>query len=234
MIRFSLICFLIVINSICKANSSGEYIKLPDLVTLENEELSDYVINTIKIQEINLSWHETKPTINLKIKPSVLAYYNDSILLDTLFAVQTVNDYAISWFVDSVGTLVRINNNTFKVTTDSSLYLSISEANGCSYLETIKIAVKNSTGNTLYSESNFEIKLYPNPNRGRFKLSIRNAKPGIYDLKVNDTLGKQVYSREFNIDNLTDFFEWNLIPGFYIVTIHYNKAKISHLPMIVY
>jgi hypothetical protein len=193
--------------------------------------------NTEKdIPIFNLVWHKTQSTILLQIRPTVSVCINDSILLDTLYTIQSGNDYVLNWLADSLGSIVETGTNKLKITSDTTLYVSVMESNGCSYFGSVKVtALDDLVHIDPYPGAIAEISLYPNPGNGVFTLDIRNAKPGKYSLIIVDALSKQVFRKEFNVSsNLQEYFILNQIPGYYIGIIYYNNQKINHLPLIIY
>jgi hypothetical protein len=70
-----------------------------------------------------------------------------------------------------------------------------------------------------------DIRLYPNPSYGSFKIQFPTIIPKI-DIMISNTLGQKVYSKtyhntkEINIDKI-------YIAGLYIVTINYNGISQS-------
>jgi hypothetical protein len=205
----------------------------------KNQTTTETVIigNTEKdIPVFSLAWHTSQSTILLEIRPTVSVSLNDSILLDTLYAIQSGNDYALNWLVDSLGSIVETGTNKLKITSDTTLYLSVMESNGCSYFGSVKVtALDVSNHIEPHPGAIAEISLYPNPGKGVFTLDIRNAKPGKYLLIITDALSKQVFRKEFNvITNLQEYLILNQVPGYYIGIIYYNNQKINHLPLIIY
>ena len=205
----------------------------------KNQTTAETVIigNTEKdIPVFNLAWHTTQSTILLQLRPTVSVSINDSILLDTLYTIQSGNDYILNWLVDSLGSVVETGANKLKITSDTTLYISLMESNGCSYFGSVKVtALDVSNYIEPYPGAVAEISLYPNPGNGVFTLDIRNAKPGKYCVIITDASSKQVFRKEFNvISNLQEYLILNQIPGYYIGIIYYNNQKISQLPLIIY
>ena len=205
----------------------------------KNQTTTETVIigNTEKdIPVFNLAWHTTQSTILLQLRPTVSVSINDSILLDSLYSIQSGNEYVLKWLVDSLGSIVETGTNILKITSDTTLYLSVIESNGCSYFGSVKVtALDVSDHFDPYPRAIAEISLYPNPGNGAFTLDIRNAKSGKYRLIITDALSKQVFRKEFNVSsNLQEYLILNQVPGYYIGIIYYNNQKINHLPLIIY
>ena len=191
--------------------------------------------DTNKTKKIILTWHEIQSTLSLQTESSLTVFINDSILLDTLYNIQSMNDYILNWFIDSVGSLVEIETNKLKIITDTTLYLSILESNGCTFFDNIKVKAQNLTLNKPNPIGVAEISLYPNPNTGEFFVNFKKAKPGKYGLSIKDALGKQVYRKEFSkYANFQEYINLNNVAGYFIVTIYYKNAIINRLPVIIY
>ena len=47
--------------------------------------------------------------------------------------------------------------------------------------------------------TNYELKIFPNPNNGSFKVSMSNVEEGNYSLEVKNMLGQVVYSESFDV-----------------------------------
>ena len=193
--------------------------------------------NTEKdIPVYNLAWYKTQSTILLQIRPTVSVCINDSILLDTLYTIQSGNDYVLNWLADSLGSIVETGTNKLKITSDTTLYVSVMESNGCSYFGSVKVtALSDVVHIDPYPGAIAEISIYPNPGNGVLTLDIRNAKPGKYSLIIIDALSKLVFRKEFNVSShLQEYFILNRVPGYYVGIIYYNNQKINHIPLIIY
>ncbi len=79
--------------------------------------------------------------------------------------------------------------------------------------------------------SNFEMKIYPNPNQGEFVYLNLQGLNGDAGLMVNDIFGKTVLSQQLNGEygnyNKTLRFNKKLDPGFYLITVVSGNQKIT-------
>ena len=166
----------------------------------------------------------------------------DSVIVD-VHALPTVNITAPDTFCNTSSALFdagtgftsylwSTNAYTQTVTLDSNdlnlgnntIWVKVGDANGCFASDTVTIFMTNCLGINS-SENPIAIKIYPNPNNGRFTILFEGVQ-GKTIVEIIDINGRTVKHTELNISgtthqkyNLTD-----ITPGFYQIRVTNNNS----------
>jgi len=84
----------------------------------------------------------------------------------------------------------------------------------------------NKTATDLPSDDPEEFKIYPNPNDGRFSISIPNIQDDNASVIIYDLLGKPIYTTNLKQTSTESFDLSYLNSGTYILTLSYNHQKL--------
>ncbi len=98
-----------------------------------------------------------------------------------------------------------------------------------------KAAISTSVNN-FANQSFAEISLFPNPNKGTFKVLINNLKTNNGDLIIVDMIGREVYKTNYKLKSNNDVIEingLNLAPGTYNVILNSNNTTISRKSLVI-
>jgi len=111
----------------------------------------------------------------------------DTVILDAGTATGGTTPYTYQWQDSSL-------NSTFNVTAVGCYSVTVTDINTCSAADTICIALSSYIDNL--SDKNFNISIYPNPNKGTFHLNFCVEKPENIIIQVINDLGQNVYKQE--------------------------------------
>jgi hypothetical protein len=103
-------------------------------------------------------------------------------------------------------------------------------------IQTVFESVSNSTNVLNTVKNNAEINMYPNPNKGTFKVKVNNLIAANCDLIIVDILGREVYKSNYVIKSNNDVIEvngLNIAPGTYYLVLNTNGAKIARIPFVI-
>ena len=144
-----------------------------------------------------------------------LEVLKDSFIdLDTSFSVVGNIDYTHLWEIKT-DTGYDVINNTAEIITDTTFYLFITTAEGCSYLDSTIINVKYAEGNT-NAENGKDIYIYPNPVNNF--LTIKANKYDHYLFKITSMNGQLIYNGE--MEGASKQINFSTFPkGVYLFTI---------------
>lgn len=181
-------------------------------------------------------WYETQSTINFQIKDKDSVCLNQNINVDTLIEISPQGNIDILWSVKSHNEFLPLDSNILHIVSDTVVYCTVSEINGCIFDDSLEILVKKDC-ETLITQSicpDIEVKLYPNPGPGNLILNIQYASLGTYEFKIFDVCGQSIYSDRFEIRGLTSkLIQLQQPDGYYIGVLYFRNQVISKLPVII-
>jgi PKD repeat protein len=108
-----------------------------------------------------------------------------------------------------------------------------------SNIETIQTgyeSVSNSTRVLNINKKNAEINMFPNPNKGTFKVKVNNISAANGDLIIVDMIGREIYKLNFAVKSNNDIIEvngLNIAPGTYHLVLNTNEATIARIPFVI-
>jgi hypothetical protein len=73
------------------------------------------------------------------------------------------------------------------------------------------------------NESDFNVKLYPNPTAGKLEIKIENLKAGNITIKITDVLGREVKQLEYEEEIDVSALE----KGIYFFSLYQNRQLIG-------
>lgn len=123
-------------------------------------------------------------------------------------------------------------NQTFTVNTNGTYSVSVTGQNNCQTIKTVHI--NPSTGVGDYTGNSGNIKLYPNPNNGQFRISMDSEIQGKLSVKIINNQGQAVFVSEFSIQELNNevIDVQNLPRGMYNILIH-NGQRLYQEKLII-
>ncbi len=111
----------------------------------------------------------------------------DTVILDAATATGGTLPYTYQWQDSST-------NSTFNVPAVGCYSVTVTDVNTCSAADTICIALSSYIDNL--NDKNFNISIYPNPNKGTFHLNFYVEKPENIIIQIINDLGQNVYKQE--------------------------------------
>lgn len=171
------------------------------------------------------------------ISKAISANEGEVINLDTLLHVEGDISYSQEWlFYDGIQTH-SINTTLLTLTTNGVLYLTIIDENGCTTIDSVVVSVITDIGDIPFDPNNTQnIKVYPNPNDGTFKIHISDCLPG-YSIQVINSLGIQLLNKNIECNN-TGYLGTIIIPdkkpGIYFLLVKNDDKTIYKHKVIVH
>lgn len=192
---------------------------------------------------IQLTWLENKP-VTLSAAGSTAFCVGDSV---TLNVTNPGTNYSIQWYRTNISlpgqtgtSLVVTQPGTYKVVTRNNL-------NGCSRISSSGITTTSncrmadrevgeginedeelSSARVLENENSQGVKIYPNPNQGRFRFEYRGHESGPATVQVINSMGQQLHEQRVEVvDGLleTDIqLNGQFTSGIYIVRMVLNNG----------
>jgi uncharacterized membrane protein len=193
-----------------------------------------YVIGDLGIPDNRLRLSVKRPVqITLNTKDNLEAEKNEFIDLDTTFSVKGNIPYTHSWKVKTDNGYIGISKDA-KIISDSTFYLFIIDAQGCSYADSVTVKVKSTT-DINDQEISDQINIYPNPNRGEFRVIISGGN-GKYAYGIIDATGKKAFDGIIDCATEECIFDVSLgdiKPGVYTLLIEKNGVFMGQKRFIV-
>lgn len=161
----------------------------------------------------------SSPVITLAQDTAFCVNHTLTLGVETGYTTYAWSTGATTPSIQLVGEQLGVSsNNTYEVT--------VTDANGCSTVRSITVAVEACTG---LPESNYinGFTVYPNPNTGDFNISFNNSLTGLATVKILNTTGKELYSKTLNINNsaaIESFSVLNLSSGLYFIRVETNTG----------
>lgn len=126
--------------------------------------------------------------IILDTKGSITVEKGSFLNLDTNFIATGNVAYTYDWKVKSVGGYEIINRNV-QITSDRTYYIFLTTVQGCSYVDSLIVVAKQSTG--IGEETDNTVNIYPNPNSGSFRVILPSGNKS-YSYEIIDVSGTKV------------------------------------------
>ncbi len=126
---------------------------------------------------------------------------------------------------NSTTTQTSVFDSTNLVIGNNTVWVSVSDANGCSNSDTITIYMDDCTS-IFDPETGISLSIYPNPNEGEFSIDIQGL-TGKANVQIFSIEGKIVYSEDIQINesHLSKYNLTSVAPGFYQIKLtHDNKV----------
>lgn len=129
-----------------------------------------------------------------------------------------------TWNNNSANTSTNFTVNT-SIIGSSTITAEGKDANNCANVASKVISVAECTGIETITQNSADVKLYPNPNKGHFNLSVSHIDNDV-DLTIFNAIGEKVYTKK--LVNETSTLEPELTPGIYFYHItHKNKKAVT-------
>lgn len=221
------------INLVFAAEMSGESKIIVTVTDTENDTIiapfmvfvtavndAPFLVNPIEDQVVNASY-----PLTLQV-PQTLGVLFDDIDDDvlTLMLVEEGETYLPAWasFIDNILTINPMIADTGCV----NIVVTATDAAGASASDTFEVCVLGypvSIGEL--GEGEFEVKIYPNPTRGKVNMDISS---GIYDveLSVMDITGKVVFQKNYSASENITFDMSGKVSGMYFVKMNVDDNQI--------
>jgi len=193
-----------------------------------------YVIGDLGIPDNRLKLSVKRPVqIKLNTKDNLEAEKNESIDLDTTFSVIGNIQYTHSWKVKTDNGYIGISKDA-KIISDTTFYLLVTTIQGCAYSDSVKITVKNTT-DIPDTDIDDQIRIYPNPNTGDFRIMIDGGS-GRYSYEIIDVTGTKTADGIIDCTTEQCIFDVSLgdaKPGTYILAIEKNGIFLGQKRFII-
>jgi hypothetical protein len=105
--------------------------------------------------------------------------------------------------------------------------LTLTDANGCSFIDTLTVNGFNS----IYSLSNSNINVYPNPMQNEFNIQITNVNNEIIELSILNSLGQSILTKSLytNEAGIYSILASDWAPGIYFIRLNLNGEWITQI-----
>jgi len=193
-----------------------------------------YRIDSLGIPDNRLRLPVKRPVqLTLNTRDDMEVEINKSVDLDTTFSVKENIQYLHSWKVKTDYGYDMINKIA-QIKQDSTFYLFLTTSQGCSYLDSVTVKAKVTTGIDDPLTLN-QITLFPNPSKGIFKIKIPDGNAS-YSYDIFDISGISITNGI--IDCLTEECIINVelpeaLPGVYYIIINKNYRFYSRQKFII-
>ena len=153
-------------------------------------------------------------TILVNILPEI------PIIMRNNDSIYTSNGYSYSWLLD--GTVVTGENNHFISPVEPGTYVvEVTDSNGCkSTSAPFLILSKNSS----LDDKNNLINIFPNPNKGLFKISFKALVEQQGKMEIYNILGENIYDASFECKDILLNIQ-DLMGGIYLIRIYFNDTE---------
>lgn len=108
---------------------------------------------------------------------------------------------------------------------------SVNVGNAQTYLDT------SDTNTTIFEWSfeDYSISIYPNPNAGQFKLQVKGEKPDLYELRIRDALGREVWNQQgFSSESSQQIDFQRNAPGVYFLEFIPSSGNLKTIRLVVH
>ena len=181
------------------------------------------IIHTVKNSYGCVDTQKLTLNLNSKLNANFIVHVNrykvDFVASDTTFSLYIWN-YNDSTLFD-VGSSYK-STHVFKSLGAKKITLNVVSKDGCSVTYDSTIALFNTSSQIVDNNFELDIKIFPNPTNGTFKL-IANDDLEYYNISINNVSGQIVQNITCTNRYQIEFGE-DLIPGFYFAQI-FDKEK---------
>ncbi|MCK4664250.1 MAG: T9SS type A sorting domain-containing protein, partial [Bacteroidales bacterium] len=166
---------------------------------------------------------------SIKVNPLPISGYNYSVDLGTV-TFSDISEYADSYFWDFDDDLTSIEAEPVHIYTQTGNYqVKQRVSNNCGSDSTIQLVSITVPGINDVSQD-FNVNIYPNPNTGKFNLTILSHETGEIIVRIYNIQGKEVISKTFTKNTkefITEFDLDKLSKGVYQIKIITAKRVID-------
>ncbi len=115
---------------------------------------------------------------------------------------------------------------------DTTEYLlTVTDKNGCSFsiVYTVNVQKLNTKSDLIGAQQNFSAILFPNPNKGNFKVKLTGSPSKRIELTIYDNTGKVIERRTINdfSGDHTETLQVHLVSGVYTLQINLETETLS-------
>lgn len=165
------------------------------------------------------------------------AVYVDTVLADISepsYSNEPYNSINIHWEVRSVTFTATATSHLIKflpMDDDSNLVFSNTDTTGALYMGIDSIGLEIVTGTDEFSNKN-DFQLFPNPNKGSFKLQYNGNLNKTTTLYITDVYGKFIDTKEF-VNTTTDYENTSLLAGLYFYSLQQGNEEVGRGKFVV-
>lgn len=182
-------------------------------------------LNVVETNSVNLC--STTLDFAVAISSPVINIGQDTTLcINHSFILDAPAGYAsYAWSTGATTPSITVDGSQYAVASVNNFEVTVTDADGCSTIETIAVTIDACTGIPENAVNTFS--LYPNPNTGEFNLVFNESLSGSATIKIVTATGKVLFNSNVIITRNSQIESFNLSDlnsGLYFIKVETNNG----------